>query len=83
MRQSILYHVYVQDCMLNKVITAAVIKQDLSEHFPIVLHLKASIHRYEEKHSEMRKIMPEKLEIFLQVTRGMSKRTRVTKKHEF
>ena len=52
--------------MLNKVATAAVIKHHLSDFFPIVLHLKASIHRYEEKHPEMQKITPEKIEIFLQ-----------------
>ena len=64
--QSILDHVYVQDCMLNKVIMAAVIEHDLSDPFPIVLHPKASILRFEKKRSKMQKISSEKIEIFLQ-----------------
>ena len=47
-RQSILDHVYVQGCMSNKVKTAAVIEHDLSDHFPIVLHLKGSILKCEK-----------------------------------
>ena len=55
MHQSILDHVYVPDSMLDKVIMAAVIEYDLSDHYPIVLHLKTSILRFEEKRPEMRK----------------------------
>ena len=44
---------------------AVAIEHDLFDYFPIVLHLKISIQRFEEKRSEMRKITREKIEIFL------------------
>ena len=81
MRHLILDHACVQDCMLNKVIIAAVIEHDLFNHFPIVLHHKTSIYRFEGKRSEMRKITPEKIEIFLQSLAERLEEQELQKKH--
>ena len=43
----------------------ALIEHDLSDYFPIILYLKTSMHRFEEKRPEMRKTTPEKIEISL------------------
>ena len=68
--------------MLNKVLTTAVIQRDLSDHFPIVFHLKASIHRFGEKRPEIQKIALEKFEFFYSHLQNGEK-NKSYKKHEF
>ena len=47
-RQSILDHVYLDNSMMNCVVTTAVITESLSDHFPILIQLQHKINKKDE-----------------------------------
>ena len=65
-RQSILDHIYIANSMLNKIISAGVIKFDISDHYPTIIKLKSKTQRKDIARPMVRKILTNVIENFLE-----------------
>ena len=65
-RQSILDHVYLDNSMMNCVVTTAVIIESLSDHFPILIQLQHKINEKDESRHLVRLIKPHLIESFVE-----------------
>ena len=65
-KQSILDHIYVNNSMINSVVTLAVITYCLSDHFPTIVHLKFKTKRKDENRPLIRMIKPHLIESFVE-----------------
>ena len=64
-RKSILDHIYIDCSMFNEIFTTAVIECDISDHYPIFVGLNLPLKRKNTRRPLIRKILPEKIENFL------------------
>ena len=64
-RQSILDHIYIDNTLIEKVVSTAVIEIDITDDFPTVLNLNLNIKRKQNVRPWVRKIKPEKIENFV------------------
>ena len=65
-RQSILDHIYLDNSMMNNVVTTAVITESLSDHFPILIQLNHKINKKDENRPLIRLIKPHLIEGFVE-----------------
>ena len=64
-RKSILDHIYIDCSMFNEIFTTTVIECDISDHYPIFVGLNLPLKRKNTRRPLIRKILPEKIENFL------------------
>ena len=65
-KQSIIDHVYVNNSMMNSVVSPAVITHSLSDHFPKIVHLKFKTKRKDKNRPLIRIIKPHLFENFVE-----------------
>ena len=65
-KQSILDHIYVNNLMMNSVVSSPVITHFLSEYFPTIVHLKLKTKRKDENRPLIRILKPHLIENFVE-----------------
>ena len=65
-KQSILDNIYVNNSMVNSVVSPAVITHSLSDHFPTIIHLKLTTKRKDENRPLIRILKPHLIENFIE-----------------
>ena len=65
-KQSSLNHIYVNNSMINNVVSPAVITHSLSDHFPTIVHLKFKTKRKDENKPLLKIIKTHLIENFVE-----------------